>query len=266
MNATKFALAIGREDDEHQVLESANADWNFADVTETLDRSVMAKLAEVIRTSTDALESYEHSKALEAIETFFWEFCDDYIELAKNRAYGTAESTGRVPSESAIKSARTTLGLALDALARLFAPYLPYATEEVWSWMHDSEGSVHRASWPCADAYEKAANGVSADTLAYAGEALAALRKIKSEAKVSMKTPILRVTLNVAENAYKAVEDTLDDVAEAGRVTGEVKLDAVKAAVAADTESAENSAESDASNVNVSVAQSELGEPPAKKK
>ena len=102
--------------------------------------------------------------------------------------------------------------------------------------------------------------------MAYAGEALAALRKIKSEAKVSMKTPILRVTLNVAENAYKAVEDTLDDVAEAGRVTGEVKLDAVKAAVAADTESAENSAESDASNVNVSVAQSELGEPPAKKK
>ena len=266
LNATKFALAIGREDGEHQVLESANADWNFADVTETLDRSVMAKLAEVIRTSTDALESYEHSKALEAIETFFWEFCDDYIELAKNRAYGTAESTGRVPSESAIKSARTTLGLALDALARLFAPYLPYATEEVWSWMHDSEGSVHRASWPCADAYEKAANGVSADTLAYAGEALAALRKIKSEAKVSMKTPILRVTLNVAENAYKAVEDTLDDVAEAGRVTGEVKLDAVKAAVAAGTESAENSAESDASNVNVSVAQSELGEPPAKKK
>lgn len=100
----------------------------------------MAKLASVIRTATDALESYEHSKALEAIETFFWEFCDDYIELAKNRAYGTAESTGRTPSEAAVKSARTTLGLALDALARLLAPYLPYATEEVWSWMHDGEG------------------------------------------------------------------------------------------------------------------------------
>ena len=269
LNATKFALAIGREDEEHQVLEPASADWDFANVTEVLDRSVMAKLASVIRTATDALESYEHSKALEAIETFFWEFCDDYIELAKNRAYGTAESTGRTPSEAAVKSARTTLGLALDALARLLAPYLPYATEEVWSWMHDGEGSVHRASWPCAKAYEAAANGVSADTLAYAGEALATLRKIKSEAKVSMKTPILQVTLNVAENAYKAVEDTLDDVAEAGRVTGEVKLNAVKAADAGDSsaaESASDSAESDAANVNVSVAQSELGEAPAKKK
>ena len=225
----------------------------------------MAKLASVIRTATDALESYEHSKALEAIETFFWEFCDDYIELAKNRAYGTAESTGRTPSEAAVKSARTTLGLALDALARLLAPYLPYATEEVWSWMHDGEGSVHRASWPCAKAYEDAANGVSADTLAYAGEALATLRKIKSEAKVSMKTPILQVTLNVADNAYKAVEDTLDDVAEAGRVTGEVKLNAVKAADSGDSSDSE-SAESDAANVNVSVAQSELGEAPAKKK
>ena len=103
--------------------------------------------------------------------------------------------------------------------------------------------------------------------MAYAGEALATLRKIKSEAKVSMKTPILQVTLNVAENAYKAVEETLDDVAEAGRVTGEVNLNAVKAAVAGDSsDSASDSAESDAANVNVSVAQSELGEAPAKKK
>ena len=58
----------------------------------------------------------------------------------------------------------------------------------------------------------------------------------------------------------------MDDVAEAGRVTGEVKLNAVKAADTADIEAAENSAESDAANVNVSVAQSELGEAPAKKK
>ena len=83
-----------------------------------------------------------------------------------------------------------------------------------------------------------------------------------------MKTPILQVTLNVAENAYKAVEETLDDVAEAGRVTGEVKLNAVKAADAGDSaaDSSSADADSDATNVNVSVAQSELGEAPAKKK
>ncbi len=115
-----------------------SAAWNPADVTEPLDRSAMSKLAAVVREATDGSAiNYEHSKALEVIEYYFWQFCDDYIELVKNRAYGTPTRTGNVPSEKAVKSARTTLGLGLDAFARLLAPYLPYATEEVWSWMHD---------------------------------------------------------------------------------------------------------------------------------
>ena len=60
-----------------------------------------------VREATDDLNNYEHSKALEVIENYFWQFCDDYIELVKNRAYGTADSTGNVPSEAAVKSART---------------------------------------------------------------------------------------------------------------------------------------------------------------
>ena len=75
--------------------ETADAVWNPADVTEPLDRAVMAKLALVIRQATDALNAYEHSKALEVIESFFWQFCDDYIELVKNRAYGTADAHGK---------------------------------------------------------------------------------------------------------------------------------------------------------------------------
>lgn len=140
LNATKFALAIGREDENHHVGAPATASWNPADVTEPLDRAAMAKMALVVREATESLNNYEHSKALEVIENYFWQFCDDYIELVKNRAYGTADSTGHVPSEKAVKSARTTLGLGLDAFARLHAPYLPYATEEVWSWMHEGEG------------------------------------------------------------------------------------------------------------------------------
>lgn len=264
LNATKFALAIGREDENHHVANATEVTWDLADVTEVLDRAVIARLTEVIREATQALEDYEHSKALETIETFFWQFCDDYIELAKNRAYGTADSTGRVPSEAGVLSARTTLGVTLDALTRLLAPYLPYAAEEVWSWMHDGEGSVHRASWPKAEAYEAAACGIDSSTLAIAGEALAALRKIKSEAKVSMKTPILQVSLNVAERAIDAVKATIDDIAEAGRVTGEVTLHAVKV-VESSKESADTDS-SDATSVNVSVDHSELGEPPAKKK
>ena len=224
LNASKFALAIGREDENHHVGETADAVWNPADVTEPLDRAVMAKLALVIRQATDALNAYEHSKALEVIESFFWQFCDDYIELVKNRAYGTADAHGKVPSDAAVKSARTTLGLGLDAFARLLAPYLPYATEEVWSWMHTGEGSVHRAAWPKADIYAAAATGASPETLAWAGKAVEQLRKIKSEAKVSMKTPILSVTLAAVKDGIDAIKSALDDVAQAGRVIGKFDL------------------------------------------
>ncbi|MFR0578547.1 valine--tRNA ligase [Bifidobacterium thermophilum] len=272
LNATKFALAIGREDENHHVGSPAVAHWDPADVTEPLDRAVMAKMALVIRQATNALNSYEHSKALEVIESFFWQFCDDYIELVKNRAYGTADSTGKTPSEAAVKSARTTLGLGLDTFARLLAPYLPYATEEVWSWMHAGEGSVHRAAWPKPEPYEQAAFKVSPDVLTYAGEALAALRKIKSEAKVSMKTPILSVTLDAVDDAADSIKSTLGDIAEAGRVVGNITLVRAGAAIKAvkQAAAAAKSAAKDAKNeadaaVAVIVKDSELGEPPAKK-
>ena len=272
LNATKFALAIGREDENHHVGAPAVAHWNPADVTEPLDRAVMAKMALVIRQATNALNAYEHSKALEVIESFFWQFCDDYIELVKNRAYGTADSTGKTPSETAVKSARTTLGLGLDTFARLLAPYLPYATEEVWSWMHAGEGSVHRAAWPKPEPYEQAAFKVSPDVLTYAGEALAALRKIKSEAKVSMKTPILSVTLDAVDDAADSIKSTLGDIAEAGRVVGNITLvragaaiKAVKQAAAAAKSAAEDAKNEADAAVAVIVKDSELGEPPAKK-
>ena len=256
LNATKFALAIGREDENHHVGEAAEASWNPADVTEPLDRAAMAKLALVVRQATEALEAYEHSKALEVIESYFWQFCDDYIELVKNRAYGTPDEQGNVPSEKAVKSARTALGLGLDAFARLLAPYLPYASEEVWSWMHAGSGSVHRAAWPVVNPYVKAATGASPELLTWAGKAVEQLRKIKSEAKVSMKTPILSVALSAAAEGVDAIHAALGDIAQAGRVIGKFDL------VAKHT--AESAAE-DAPETEVAVETSELGEPPVKK-
>ena len=256
LNATKFALAIGREDENHHVGEAAEASWNPADVTEPLDRAAMAKLALVVRQATEALEAYEHSKALEVIESYFWQFCDDYIELVKNRAYGTPDEQGNVPSEKAVKSARTALGLGLDAFARLLAPYLPYASEEVWSWMHAGSGSVHHAAWPVVNPYVEAATGASPELLTWAGKAVEQLRKIKSEAKVSMKTPILSVALSAAAEGVDAIHAALGDIAQAGRVVGKFDL------VAKHT--AESAAE-DAPETEVTVETSELGEPPVKK-
>jgi valyl-tRNA synthetase len=210
LNASKFALTFG-EGPESVELDPAL-------VTDPLDRAMLAGLADVVDRATEALEAYDHTRALELTETFFWTFCDDYLELVKDRAYGGGAS--EVGAGTA--SARAALGLALHTLLRLFAPVLPFATEEVWSWWQD--GSVHRAPWPTAAPLREAAGDTDPAVLGAAGSALAALRKVKSEAKASMRTPILRAVLEVPADVLDAVATVAGDVRAAGRVTGDLDL------------------------------------------
>lgn len=202
LNASKFALGFG-------AAEAGALDPSA--VTETLDRAMLAGLADVVERATAALEAYDHTRALELTETFFWTFCDDYLELVKDRAYGSADAE---PTQATL-SARAALALALDTLLRLLAPVLPFATEEVWSWWR--EGSVHRTPWPGSEPLRLAAGDADPTTLEAAGRALAALRKVKSEAKVSMRTVIVRAELAVPAAQLALVEAALADVRSAGR-------------------------------------------------
>ncbi|KMY24069.1 valine--tRNA ligase [Actinobaculum suis] len=198
LNASKFAFGVfGRPDSTGR---GPQIDLDLSKVTTPLDRAFLAKLANVVDTATTAFDEYDHARALEVTESAFWEFCDDYLELVKDRAYG--EGTGA-------ESARVTLGIGVDTFVRLLAPFIPYATEEVWSWYRT--GSVHRADWPVSEPIRTAAAGGDADLLAIAGEALAALRGLKTAAKVSQRTTFEHAVL-IYSDAVPGLEDALEQV------------------------------------------------------
>ncbi|HEX6195767.1 MAG TPA: valine--tRNA ligase [Jiangellaceae bacterium] len=176
------------------------------EVTEPLDLAMIATLASVVRDATDAFERYDYTSALETTERFFWTFCDDYVELVKDRAYAGTDQ-GR-------ESARAALALALDVQLRLFAPIMPFVTEEVWSWHHD--GSIHRASWPVPD--ELPTRG-DPGVLTIASAVLARLRAAKSERGLSMRAELGRVEVRGLEADLARLALARTDVVAAGGVT-----------------------------------------------
>ncbi len=177
--------------------------------TEAIDRALLRRLADVVERCTAALDAYDHATALEQAERFFWFFCDDYLELVKARAYGE-----RGPTASA--SAVTTLRTGLSVVLRLLAPFLPFVTEEVWSWWQS--GSVHRASWPDPTALRAAAGPGDETVLSAASAAIAAIRKAKSQARVPMKDPIPLLILTAGQERLEALAAAGLDVQAAGHV------------------------------------------------
>ncbi|MGZ9928609.1 valine--tRNA ligase [Streptomyces sp. NC-S4] len=197
LNASRFTTGFGRPATET--------------ITEPVDRALIRELARTTREATRALDAYEYTQALDVTEKFFWDFCDNYLELVKARAYGKDGL-----DQQGTDSARTALGLTLATLLRLFAPYLPFVTEEIHSWQHT--GSLHTQPWPDADVLDRTAGEDVAGLLAAAGTLLAAVRKAKTDRQVSMRTDVQAVTISGPAATTALIPHLENDMRAAGRI------------------------------------------------
>jgi len=204
LNASRFVLGLAPPDT--ALTDPAGA---AGEISEALDAAMLARLAAVTQRCTRSFEEFDHAGALSAAEEFFWFFCDDYLELVKDRAYGDR-------GEAQARSARSALRLALSVVLRLFAPFLPFVTEEVWSWWQ--EGSIHRSAWPGQVDLAGAAPAGDPAVLTMASAAIAAVRGAKSGAKLSMRAPVRALVVAARRAELDAVMTVLPDVAAAGRV------------------------------------------------
>jgi valyl-tRNA synthetase len=178
LNASKFALMSA---------EPQGA------ITASVDCAMLRRLAALVDDATRDFEGYDYARVLQRSEEFFWRFCDDYLELVKGRRYGEQ-------GHEAAGSANAALTAALSVLLRLFAPFLPFVTEEVWSWWQ--QGSIHASAWPTRGEIEAllpAARPGDAERdrqiYDWATDVLFEVRKQRSEAKQPLKVPITAVTI-----------------------------------------------------------------------
>ncbi|GAA2994727.1 hypothetical protein GCM10010483_44200 [Actinokineospora diospyrosa] len=183
LNASWFVLGLGPGDKP----------------TEPLDLALLAELDAVVADATAALDACDYAEALERIERFFWFWCDDYIELVKDRAYEGDSSAG------------ATLRIALSTVQRLLAPFLPFAAEEAWSWWQD--GSIHVAPWPTVTSSDGDRSLLAPVTIV-----LAAIRRAKSEARRSMRWPVAELVVTCTEVQEAALVATERDLRSAGTV------------------------------------------------
>nr|WP_211244547.1 valine--tRNA ligase [Actinospica robiniae] len=199
LNAAKFVYSFGEP----------SAD---AQVTDPLDQALLRTYAETVAEATKALDAFDYTSALVTAERFFWTFCDDYVELVKDRAYAGSDS------------ARLTLRHALNGVVQLLAPFIPFTTEEVWSWTH--EGSVHLTRWPEPDVADDAAEAAAPlGLLSLASEVIGAIRRAKTAEKLSMRADVSTVIITADEVRIEAIRTFERDVRAAGHI-GEIAYEA----------------------------------------
>jgi len=195
LNAAKFILAL--------VGSAGPIEW-------AVDRAMLSRLAGLVDTATLELSEYEHARVLDRVEAFFWGFCNYHLELVKARAYGELGA-------EAAASATAALEFGLIVQLKLFAPFLPYVTEEVWSWWQD--GSIHRASWPDAVELHAAAGDGEHDAFhLFVESALDAVRKAKSAEELPTRAPVSVLTVRGPARQLSVLRAVEPDLRSAGNI------------------------------------------------
>jgi valyl-tRNA synthetase len=208
LNASKFVLA--------NASAGAQAAPSSVEgrVTAAVDRGLLTMVGRLVRESTDDLEDYNYARVLDRTESLFWFFCDNYLELVKARRYGDQGAEAAVSANAAL------LG-ALSPLLRLFAPFLPFVTEEVWSWWQT--GSIHASRWPKPEELFAIAGGEHDDdvrALELAAAVLGEIRKKKSEEQRPLKTPVARATIRLPDRDRSLLLAAEADLRAAGLIAG----------------------------------------------
>jgi valyl-tRNA synthetase len=204
LNASKMVLAIGQG-------------TTISDITEPLDLAMLARLRQLVAESRVAFDDFDYARVLEKTESFFWNFCDNQLEIVKSRAYGDG---------AAAKSAQAALRLAIAVLQRQLAPFVPFTADEVWSWWQD--GSIHTASWPTVDEFVLLADTLDnapVSALESVENVLAQVRRAKTEAKVSMKTAVQTLQVSGTAEMLDALRLGEGDLCGAGGVEKLVYVD-----------------------------------------
>ena len=200
LNASKFVLTL-----------AGDSNPNLDLVTEPLDQALLTRLAALVESVTAAFEDFDYARALERTEQFFWGFTDDYVELVKARAYGSQ-------GPAAAASAHASLATALDTLLRLFAPFLPFVTAEVWSWANSE--SIHRSQWPDHQGLSSQLNSaIDTTVLEAAAQTLSEVRKAKTEAKRSLRVMAELVLVTAPRERLDLIELVRSDLMEAGHIS-----------------------------------------------
>jgi valyl-tRNA synthetase len=207
-NAARFLMLQLEGFSEHP--STPAADLSAGIIVETFDKWILSRLARTVRIATENFATYDYADAMEATERFFWaDLCDNYLELVKGRAYG------EIGTAAGRRSAQYTLWHCLETVLRLFAPILPHITEELYQAHFPARfaalGSVHRrGNWPTlADqAPDETAEAIGAAGIGI----LTTIRKVKSEAKVSIKTPVRRLHVAAGTGAVAGVEAVFADL------------------------------------------------------